>query len=545
MPISGYFDTIFGISGNLTAVPDAAQVDGSVSYTDGYPILYETPVGSGGLNIDRAQMNQLFNDITTAIQLYQQTSIPPFITSTMNGGSPYSYSEYNTVMLGGIAYQSNTNSNTDTPPSSKWNALPLGWGTMAGQFANAVAITGGTLDGVTIGGTTPAVAIAATTITAGAGGIQSNFDIILETNAKQLSQKNSGGTLYRIASIDSSNILHIGDNTNGANISMDQNVILSSSYGLTATTLTAGSGGVVSAFDIELSVNQKRLSQKDSGGTVRTLISLNNSNQLNIGDTGSTGAIQLSANGFTSTIDTAGNYNSAYGITSQFDIQLKSNGKQFSQYDSGGTLRRVASVDSSNNLQLGDSNLTGIVSTNIGFGVGTTTVNVIAAQTTGTTVTTSGIIRNYIPGGGGLNLGINTSGASFGIFYYDGATVIGSIAANGTTAVSYNTSSDERLKSNIAPLLLENVNGNIIDQLQPITYTWEHAKGKPSGIGFSAQQLAKVIPEAVTPGDSGPVIEGQVAKRWGVDHGWIVPHLVNEVKSLRLRVKALEQRVSL
>src|SRR5277367_2748250 len=113
MPVNNYFGTPFGEDGSLTTVPDAPQGNGSVSYNQGYGILYGTPVSSGGFNISRAQMNQIFNDITTAVQQYQQNGIPPFITTTMNGGTPYSYSQYAMVLSGGVAYQSNTNSNTD------------------------------------------------------------------------------------------------------------------------------------------------------------------------------------------------------------------------------------------------------------------------------------------------------------------------------------------------------------------------------------------------------------------------------------------------
>ena len=86
MPISGYFDTAFAVDGSLATVPDAPQGNGSVSYNQGFGVLYSTPVAQGGLNIPRAQMNQIFNDITIAIQNWQQNTIAPFITSAMNGG---------------------------------------------------------------------------------------------------------------------------------------------------------------------------------------------------------------------------------------------------------------------------------------------------------------------------------------------------------------------------------------------------------------------------------------------------------------------------
>lgn len=124
MPIDGYFDVVFAENGDVDPVPDDIQPDGSVSYDSGYGVDYELDPASNpnALNIERTKMNQLFLDITTAIQQYQQHGTPPFITSVMNGGSPYSYSKYDRVLYSGVTYTSLENSNTDTPPSSKWAA---------------------------------------------------------------------------------------------------------------------------------------------------------------------------------------------------------------------------------------------------------------------------------------------------------------------------------------------------------------------------------------------------------------------------------------
>lgn len=119
-PISGYFDTPFASSGSVTPVPDPIQGSGSVSYTQGYGSLYSTPVASGGLDFPRTSHNQILLDITSAIQFQQQNTVAPFITSTMNGGSPYSYPANAVVLKSGVIYQSLVGSNADTPPSVKW-----------------------------------------------------------------------------------------------------------------------------------------------------------------------------------------------------------------------------------------------------------------------------------------------------------------------------------------------------------------------------------------------------------------------------------------
>jgi hypothetical protein len=90
--------------------------------------------------------------------------------------------------------------------------------------------------------------------------------------------------------------------------------------------------------------------------------------------------------------------------------------------------------------------------------------------------------------GGGANI-IN--------FYNGSGNVAGTISvptnSSTTTTVSYNTSSDYRMKENIAPMT-----GALskVTQLKPVTYTWK-ANGY-SGQGFIAHELAEVVPECVT-----------------------------------------------
>lgn len=133
MPINGYFDVVFAKDGDVTPVPDGVQSDGSVSYDQGYGADYSLDPTSNpdALLIERAKFNQLLFDMTTAIQNWQQNSFAPFITSTMNGGSPYSYPAYIMVLYdpgsGLQLYQSLIPNNTDLPTvASSWAAIPLG-----------------------------------------------------------------------------------------------------------------------------------------------------------------------------------------------------------------------------------------------------------------------------------------------------------------------------------------------------------------------------------------------------------------------------------
>lgn len=116
----------FAESGDKNTVPVAAQSDGSVSYVQGYPLAYslDPETDAGAKRIERLKMNQLFFDITSAIQEIQQNGVKPFITAAENGGSAFSYGIGALTMLNGTVYQSLTAANTGTPGSSP-NWAPL------------------------------------------------------------------------------------------------------------------------------------------------------------------------------------------------------------------------------------------------------------------------------------------------------------------------------------------------------------------------------------------------------------------------------------
>jgi hypothetical protein len=104
-----FFYIPFGSSGDLQAVPDTVQGDGSVSYPQGFGPAYSTPVSSGGLNVPRAQTNQLYFDITTLLNQIQTNGVPLWYN-----GVTY---PLNAVVLytDGNVYVSLKNSNTDAP----------------------------------------------------------------------------------------------------------------------------------------------------------------------------------------------------------------------------------------------------------------------------------------------------------------------------------------------------------------------------------------------------------------------------------------------
>jgi hypothetical protein len=107
-------------------------------------------------------------------------------------------------------------------------------------------------------------------------------------------------------------------------------------------------------------------------------------------------------------------------------------------------------------------------------------------------------------------------------------TYVGGVSYT-NTATSFPTSSDQRLKENIADAPSAS---NDIDAIQVRSFDWK-ADGSHQDYGMIAQELQAVAPEAVT-GDA------DSDEMMGVDYSKLVPMLVKEIQSLRARVAQLE-----
>ena len=121
----------------------------------------------------------------------------------------------------------------------------------------------------------------------------------------------------------------------------------------------------------------------------------------------------------------------------------------------------------------------------------------------------------------------NTTDGDIVEFAKDGTTV-GSISVT-TSATTYNTSSDQRLKENITDA---DDAGSKVDAIQVRQFDWK-ADESHQDYGMIAQELVTVAPEAVhQPEDPEDMM--------GVDYSKLVPMLIKEIQSLRNRVATLE-----
>jgi hypothetical protein len=127
---------------------------------------------------------------------------------------------------------------------------------------------------------------------------------------------------------------------------------------------------------------------------------------------------------------------------------------------------------------------------------------------------------------------VNRTGTDGGsIEFRKSGTVVGGISVNGSST-AYNTSSDYRLKENIA-----SVTGalNTVSALKPVDYTWKIDGTKSQG--FIAHELQEVCPQAVT-GEKDAVNNEGKPEYQSVDPSKIVALLAAAIQELNAKVDA-------
>jgi len=130
------------------------------------------------------------------------------------------------------------------------------------------------------------------------------------------------------------------------------------------------------------------------------------------------------------------------------------------------------------------------------------------------------------------------SGTGYVAFNFN-AGEIGSITQNGTTAVSYNTTSDYRLKKNVAA-----VTDGItrLQQLKPSRFNFI-ADPERTVDGFIAHEVQDVVPEAIT-GEKDAVDEEGNPKYQGIDQSKLVPLLTAALQEAIAKIETLEARLT-
>jgi hypothetical protein len=136
-----------------------------------------------------------------------------------------------------------------------------------------------------------------------------------------------------------------------------------------------------------------------------------------------------------------------------------------------------------------------------------------------------------------MTLGVATNGNAAIDFQNASNGFAGSIVVN-ASSVAYNTSSDYRLKENVAPMI-----GALakVQALKPVTYTWK-ADGS-DGQGFIAHELAEVVPDAVT-GEKDAVNEDGTIKAQGIDTSFLVATLTAAIQELKAELDSVKAELA-
>jgi hypothetical protein len=275
----------------------------------------------------------------------------------------------------------------------------------------------------------------------------------------------------------------------------------------TITALTSG-GGLAMAGD-----TSGQLELKTNNGTIAVTIDTSQ----NVGIAGTNSGYKLYVNG-------------SVGTTSNISIEDSDNtrgytvgrgkiisngaggfgGLSFQTYNGG--FNTAATIDGNGNVMLG---------------------------TTSTSVTSTLQVKRS----GGTPVAIHNSGGTSGFFNEilflnnAGTADIGYISRVNDSSVAYNTSSDYRLKEDIAPMT-----GALakVTALKPVTYKWK-ADGS-NGQGFIAHELQAIVPDCVT-GEKDAVDEEGNPKYQGVDTSFLVATLTAAIQELNAKVTALEEQV--
>jgi hypothetical protein len=132
----------------------------------------------------------------------------------------------------------------------------------------------------------------------------------------------------------------------------------------------------------------------------------------------------------------------------------------------------------------------------------------------------------------------NTTGSSSRnmVVFTISNTSIANITTTGTS-VSYNTTSDYRLKTNVMPLTDSTAK---VKALKPCSYNWVRAPEIHSQ-GFLAHELAEVVPQAVN-GEKDALNGDGSIKAQQVDLSYVIPVLTAALQEAFARIEALEAK---
>jgi hypothetical protein len=169
------------------------------------------------------------------------------------------------------------------------------------------------------------------------------------------------------------------------------------------------------------------------------------------------------------------------------------------------------------------------------FGSASTFANTVELYTQ-SSASSSNAFGAYVSGSSSNAIAsvVASTGSNLAFFGYgspSSVTPVGAISTNGTTT-TYGTTSDRRLKSNIATLT-SGTGIAKIKELTPRSFTWN--SNNEADVGFIADELQAVIPTAVA-GSANGVDEAGKPIYQSVDSSMAIVYLVQAMQEVLAKV---------
>ena len=235
------------------------------------------------------------------------------------------------------------------------------------------------------------------------------------------------------------------------------------------------------------------------------------------------------------------------GATTQYGINYKNSAQTYTQYiDINNNGTNYWTLYDTTNAQIITQYVPGASGSNAFYTAGTERMridssgNLLVGTTTNTTNTkaTFSYDGNSVNGMGIIDSTGTTAGTRYSMFFQRGTgTTVGSISTT-TSTTSFNTSSDYRLKENIAPMTGAL---DVVQALKPVTYKWK-IDGS-DGQGFIAHELQAIVPDCVT-GKKDAVDEDGNPKYQGIDTSFLVATLTAAIQEQQALIESLTTRLT-
>ena len=232
----------------------------------------------------------------------------------------------------------------------------------------------------------------------------------------------------------------------------------------------------------------------------------------------STQAFEFFANSGANALYSEGNHG-YFGTSTAHNLVYVTNGTERMRIDSSGVILRGTTTRTIGTL--GDVNALGISGNS-----GSANPMVVFAETDSTVEASSCILE--------LAYSADTSFSSaFYTLFADSGGTQGTISGTGAGTVSYNTSSDERIKENIVDT------GSQLETIKQIQVKDFNYIGKnTTTTGMIAQELNAIIPNVVVEGG-----DDATKHPWGIDYGKLTPYLIKAIQEQQIIIDNLKTRI--